>query len=203
MPIVYRIQCQSCGKGPGLSNFLAGWVTTDGGQGGTILPDGYLAVKLDNGEFKSLPHPVETSTLKGLGYSWNSAARQGRLHRIGFKICTKCGTFHEEQAHHNGMAGCLLGLASTPIALIALKFGLKTGWGTALFGACLLMFAIWGVVAFGSWWRWREPNSRLKLKSCCKCGATEFTTIQKSVGKTLICPQCGTAAMRCAIAGMS
>lgn len=86
-----------------------------------VLPEGYLAIKLDSGEFKPLPHPAETSTLKSLGYNWNSAARQGRLYRVTFKICKKCGTFHEECQHHNGMAGCLLALIAFPAAVVAAK----------------------------------------------------------------------------------
>jgi hypothetical protein len=203
MPTIYRIQCQTCGKGPAVSNCLAGWVATDGGKGGMILPEGYLAVKLDSGEFKSLPHPAEASTLKSLGYNWNSAERQGRLYRISFKICKKCGTFHEECQHHNGMAGCLLALIAFPVVMTAAKLVYKASWGGAVFVAYLSTIAVWGVIVAASWLRWRKPNSQLRLKSCSKCAATEFTTIQRANGKSLICPHCGSKSMHCAIAGMS
>lgn len=167
-----------------------------------ILPEGYLAVKLDNGEFKPLPHPAETSTLKSLGYNWNSA-RQDRLYRITFKICKKCGTFHEERQHHHGVAGCLLALIAFPAAVVVAKLGFKASWSGAIFGAYLSTIAVWAIIAITYWLRWRKPNAQLQLKACSKCAATEFTTIQRSKGKALVCPHCGTETMHCTMAGMS
>jgi hypothetical protein len=203
MPTVYRIQCETCGKGPDITHCLAGWVTTDGSRSGVVLPEGYVAVKLDGGEFKPLPHPAETSTLKSLGYNWDSAAKQGRLYRVAFKICKKCGTFHEERQHHNGIAGCIPGLITFPVAAIVAKLALKSAWISAMCVAYLSTVSVAGIVGIASWVRWRRANSQLRLQKCAKCAATEFMTIPKAKGKALICPHCGIETVHCTIAGKS
>ena len=151
-----------------------------------------------------MPHPAEASKLTSLGYNWNSAARQGRLYRITFKICRKCGTFHEERQHNLGMAGCLVALITFPALVAAAKLAFEADWGGAIFGAYLSMFAaVGGILAEAFWLRRRRSNSQMRLKACSKCAATEFTTIPKSVGTMLICPRCGTETMRCTMAGKS
>jgi len=203
MPTIYRIQCKACGKGPKVDNGLAGWVATDGREGGEILPDGYLALRLDDGEFKPLPHPAEASTLRGLGFTWKEAARQNRLFRVTFKICRTCGCLCEERQHNDWRTGCLAALISIPLTMILLKFVVNCSWGASLFGAYLSTFAIFGVVSLFNWTRWRKPNRELKLKKCPRCGMAEFTTISRAAGKALMCPHCQTQNMRCNVAGIS
>jgi hypothetical protein len=60
-------------------------VTTDGKQGGTILPSGYPSVRLDDGRLVPLPHPIETGSLEKQGFTWRQASKEKRLYRIEFK----------------------------------------------------------------------------------------------------------------------
>jgi|GEM_PF-3058400 len=203
MPTIYRLQCAACGKSPEVEGALAGWVTTDGGEGGQILPDGYLALRLDNGEFKPLPHPVEASTLRQLGFTWAGAARQSRLFRVTFKICQTCGTLHEERQHQGSQTGCLVATVSIPVSVITLKFGFGHSWGSSLFSAYGLMLGVIGLVSLVNWLRWRSKNAELKLASCAKCQSKAFITIPKAVRQVLMCPHCMTQNVRCNIAGMS
>jgi hypothetical protein len=203
MPTIFRIKCKACGNGPNVDDGLAGWVTTDGRQGGQILPEGYLAIRLDSGEFKPLPHPAEESTLRGLGFTWNEAARQNRLFRVTFKICRRCGYLYEERQRHDWRTGCLAAVISVPLTVVLLKFVFNYGWGASLVGAYLSMLAIFGIVSLFNWTRWRKPNRELKLKECSKCGMAEFTTISRATGKAFMCPHCQTQNMQVTVAGIS
>lgn len=201
MPTIYRIQCSACGKGPKADNGLAGWVTSDGCQGGEVFPEGYLAVRLDDGALKPLPHPIESSTLQGLGLTWVEATRQNRLFRVTFKICQKCGRFHTERQHHDPRTGCLIALTVAPIMVAALKYVAKLSWGSSLFGAYPGMVAIVGMIWLINWLRWRKQNSELKLSGCSNCGCANLATISKMAGKVLMCPHCQTQNMHCVVAG--
>lgn len=203
MPTIYRLQCDACGKSPEVESALAGWVTTDGRKEGRILPDGYLAVRLDNGEFKPLPHPVEDSTLRQLGFTWAGAAKQSKLFRVTFKICHTCGTLHEERQHQDSRTGCLVATVSIPISVITLKFGFGQSFGSALFGAFMATMVVMGIFLLANWLRWRSRNDELKLASCAKCHSKKFITIPKAVRQVLMCPHCMTQNLRCNIAGMS
>src|ERR1043165_583285 len=171
MPIVYRIKCEVCGKSPEADGPLAGWVTTEAGGCGQILPEGYVAVRLDSGEFKPLPHPLETRTLEKLGFTWVQAAREGRLFRVTYKICRKCGRLHEERQHRDTRAGCLAAVFSLPIAVAVLKFGHKSDWIASLIGGYFVMMAVLASMQLFNWIRWLKQNAGLKLQRCSKCKA--------------------------------
>jgi hypothetical protein len=203
MPNIYRMQCTACGKAPRVEGVLAGWVATDGREGGQILPDGYLALRLDNGEFKPLPHPAEASTLRQLGFTWTEASRQSRLFRVTFKICRKCGALYEERQHHDSKTGCLAAVISIPITVATLKFGFGRSWGLSLFSAYGVMLGVLGLVSLGNWLRWRKQNGELKLASCAKCQAKDFATIPKVARQVLMCSHCQTKNVHCNLAGLS
>lgn len=203
MPTIYRLKCDACGKAPEVKKALAGWVATDGRENGHILPDGYLAVRLDDGRFEPLPHPIESSVLQDLGFTWPEAKRKGRLFRITFKVCQKCGTVHEEPQHSDPQAGCLASVVSVPIAVIILKFGVQLNWVDSFFGAFAAMFVVAGIAALVNRWRWSKQNSELRLKDCSNCRMSDFTTIAKMDGKTIICPHCKKCSLQCNRAGMS
>lgn len=203
MPSIYRLQCTACGKAPGADGTLAGWVTTDGREGGQILPDGYLALRLDSGEFKPLPHPAEASTLQRLGFTWAEASRQSRLFRVTFKICCHCGALHEEPQHHDLQTGCLAATISIPITIMSLKFGFGRSWGSSLFSSYGVMLGIMGLVPLGNWLRWRKQNIKLKLVKCAQCRADDFITLPKACRRVLMCSHCQTQNLHCNSAGIS
>src|SRR6476660_3159769 len=107
MPTVFRIQCQACGAAPTSAGGVAAYVVFDGQKDGVILPEGYLALRRNDGELVCLPHPLEGLRLEAEGFSWKEAFRQGRLFYVTFKVCTNCGTLHEEVQHHEDPTGCL------------------------------------------------------------------------------------------------
>lgn len=203
MPTVYRLKCAACGTTPKVEGALAGWFTTDGQEGGQILPDGYVAVRLDNGEFRPLPHPAEDTTLRQMGFTWTEASRQNRLFRITFKICRQCGALHEERQHHDAKTGCLAAVISIPITVMTLRFVLGRSWGLSLFSAYGAMLGVLGLVSLVNWLRWRRQNQELKLTRCVTCQGRDFTTIPKIVRQVLMCPHCHTKNMHCNIAGIS
>src|SRR3954451_23845464 len=107
MPIVYRIQCNACGRTPETIGGVAGYVTTDGRKNGVILPDTYLSVLLDSGESVPLPHPLEGTILSEQGFTWRRATKEGRLFRVRFKVCKRCGAFSEERRRDYPRAVCI------------------------------------------------------------------------------------------------
>ena len=203
MPTIYSIQCTSCGEGPGADNGLAGWVRADGRKGGKVFPEGYLAVRLDDGTLKPLPHPIESSALQGLGLTSAQVARQNRLFRVTFKICRKCGCLHTERKLDDPRTGCLIAMTLGPIMVAVLRYVAKVSWSSALFGAYLGMVAITGMIGLINWLRWRKQNFELHLSSCSKCGGADLATIPKVAGQVLMCPHCQTQTMRCDLVGKS
>lgn len=203
MPTVYRIQCESCHSGPDTIRGVAGYVTTDGRKGGIILPESYLAVRLDNGEMVCLPHPVEHSRLNGLGFTWSRAVREGRLFRISYKFCQKCGTLNEECRHTTGSAGCLPALVASLLITISLRFLMHVSWPGSLFGGYLALMAVFLAFALAIRFRSRKVDAEAKSRPCTNCQSNDFITIPKAVGQPIICPFCKTRSMYCQIAGIS
>jgi hypothetical protein len=202
MPGIIRIECTACGQGPALETPLAGWVTTDGKKGGRILPDSYLALKLETGGFVPLPHPIEGSRLKQHGFTWARAAKEGRLFCVTYKICTACGLIHEERQIQNQRLGCNIGFFGAVVALILFKFIVKVNWGLSLLLSYFAAIGMYGMAELLDKGRWRQANQELKLK-CCTCGNIEFITISKAIGKMLPCPFCKTRNMKYTAAGKS
>jgi len=182
---------------------LAGYVTTDGGDRGVILPEGYVAVKLDSGVFEPLPHPLETSTLEKLGFTWVKAAREGRLFSVTFKICRKCGCLHEERQHRDLQAGCFAVMILGLITVAVLKFWEGSDWGLSLIAGFFMMLSAAASLGLFSWLRWRKQNAGLKLGCCSKCKATDFVTLPKAKGVALMCSHCQTENLHCTVAGIS
>jgi len=203
MPVIYRAICSSCGGTPNSNGGVAGWVTTDGRKDGKILSEGFLALKLENGDFVCLPHPIEDSRLRGHGFTWVRASRESRLFRVNLMICEGCGLISEEYQHHDSRTGCLFAFMAAPALIFFLKFVIKFAWALSFFGAWAGMFAVlWGVAHLNKM-RWRERNAALKLRNCSACGGTKFVSVSQATGKSLMCPHCHTLNMHYAAAGKS
>jgi hypothetical protein len=203
MPTVFRVECTHCGRLPETSNGVAGYVTTDGRKGGKILPEGYLALKLDDGEYVALPHPIEDSVLKQHGYAWIDASRCARLFRVTYLICVRCGQLQREYQHNDSCSGCLIGIVSVPITALVLKFWMGLALGLSLVVSYFVMMGVFGLVALVNWLRWHGANRSLKLTACPECGGGEFKTMAQAAGKTFPCPFCKTNNMRYTRAGIS
>jgi len=203
MPTIYRIECTNCGQSPKVKSVTAGWVTTDGRKGGIILPEGYLSLKLSNGEYIDLPHPIEASVLKKNGFTWQKASQQSRLFRVTFKICTQCGMVQEERQHQNSRSGCLAGLFAAIAVFFLLKFWLKHDWGFSFFMGYLVLMSVFRLAELANWLRWQNRNQNLKLKTCAGCDCGEFKTISQMVGKSWPCLFCKTSNMKYTVAGKS
>lgn len=203
MPAIYRAKCTSCGGTPDADTGVAGWVTTDGRKGGKIMSEGFLALKLDSGEFKCLPHPIEDSCLKGHGFTWVRASRESRLFRVNFMVCEGCGLVCNEYQHHDSRTGCLFAFVTAPGTILFLKYVIGSNWLASIFGAWFGMFAVFGGVAIFNRIRWRARNVTLKLSACPSCRGTKFTPVSRANGKSLMCPHCHTLNMRYEPAGIS
>lgn len=201
MPVVYRAECESCGKGPATNKALVGWVTFDGREGGVILPESYLALKLNSGELACLPHPLESSTLRGHGYSWSRAAFSGRLFRVTYLICTGCGTINEQRQIETGAGGCSVGYFTGIVSIIPLRFLILDSWWQAIGMGFLLMVLTYSTAEFVFSRRWSKQNAAMRLTQCNHCQTNKFITVGEATKKLTICPQCGENSMRYSIAG--
>jgi len=203
MPTIYRARCGHCDQSPEINSAVTGWVTTDGQKGGKLLPDGYLAVKLDSGNYVTLPHPIERRVLQRQGFTWNQASQQSRLFRFTFKICVQCGTILEERQHQDIQTGCSVGLIGATMAVFPLKFWFKNGWIASLLMSYFVALGLFGLMALINWFRWRGRNHDLKLTACPKCGGRGFRRISQATGKSWPCPFCKTQNMKYTTAGIS
>lgn len=203
MPTIYKIQCESCKRAPEAKGSLAGYVRTDGREGGIILPASYLAVCLKSGEFVCLPHPLEESTLKDCGFTWHKAWKEGRLFRIEYKICTRCGALHEERQIHSLRAGCLPAVIGGFLIVFLTHFLAHFSWASSFLIGYLGIFAILLLFLLLTSFLWRKKNAETKLMRCTRCDANEFITIPNATRKPIMCPYCATQSMHCQIAGKS
>lgn len=203
MPLVYGIRCTECLQSPHPGGGVAGYVATDGGKDGAILPEGYFALKLDDGTSVCLPHPIEDSSLREHGYSWRQAAREARLLWITVKICRSCGTLHEEARIHDGGRGCVPSVITSLLVLLGAKFALRWSWGWSLLLAYAVLLGVVTAAALFNRLRWRSENQRFTLRQCRSCGGRGFYTLSRARGKSLPCPFCKSRAMRCDLVGIS
>ncbi len=203
MPLIYRIKCSACGKGPTIKSFVAGWVTTDDEKGGTILPDSYMALKLDTGEFVCLPHPGEGRSLKSYGFEWDEAARQGRLFHITFKICTKCGLINEDPETCTPQIGCGGVMLAVAVAIVSLRGFVKLNWLLTIIIGFFICFAGGWFVDHLNKLRRRKSDQSLRLKSCSGCNGVDFLEIPNVGDKSMPCPSCKADALKYTAAGIS
>ncbi len=203
MPVIFRAICTNCGETPEVNRSVDGTATAPGRKEGESLREGFLALKLDNGKFVVLSHPLEQRHLKEHGFTWSQAARQSRLFSVQRKICERCGLICEEYQHGRSHGGCLVAVLAVPVMAGLLKYGAKASWLTALFGAYLGMLAVFGSLELLGRARWRERNAKLKLRECPACRGTKFLPVSKAAGKFMMCPRCHTQNMRYDVAGIS
>jgi hypothetical protein len=203
MPTVYRIQCDACGRAPESEGGVVGYVATGGRQAGTVLPDSYLALRIDNGSLVPLPHPLETAKLKEQGFTWRQASSEKRLYRIRFKVCKCCGVLHEERRLDEGRYGCTLSLIVGVAAVFLVRWAAHRPWASALFTGYLGMLVTWCLAALVARWPLRKENSKDRLRQCAACHSRELVTLVKASGQVLPCPYCHEPQMRYSIAGIS
>ncbi|HYG35620.1 MAG TPA: hypothetical protein VEC99_12590 [Clostridia bacterium] len=203
MPTVYRIQCSVCGYSPQVNSGLVGYVTTDGRKAGKILAEGYLALKLDSGEFVCLAHPSEQRILQQHGFTWAGAACRGRLFSVMFKLCKECGALYEERQLSSMQAGCSVGAIIALGAVLGMKLILSISWPLSLLGGYFAGLAVFGFVEVLNRWRWRKPNAELRLRECAHCKGTQFVSLLKATRNPLPCPSCGNKGLQVQAAGIS
>jgi len=203
MPLIYRIKCEACGKEPIMKSFVAGWVTTDREKGGTILPDGYMALKRETGEFVCLPHPIEHRRLESYGYTWDQAVNQGRLFDIKFKICTTCGLINEDPEICHPQIGCFPVLIASAVSITLFKWLLKLNWPlTLLLGICIC-YAVACYVDYLNKLRRLKGDQNLRLNKCSACSGVDFIEIPQIGERLMPCPLCKAQAMKYTGAGIS
>lgn len=105
--------------------------------------------------------------------------------------------------HHDARSGCILVLASFPIAVLLLKFLLNLRWGASILSGYFAMLGVTGFVTGINWLRWRKQNRTLRVTVCPSCGGGDFTNIGRAAGKLWPCPFCKAKSLKCSVAGMS
>lgn len=175
----------------------------DEGQGGVVLPDSYLALRLDTNQVIPLGHPLETSTLENHGFTWRKASKENRLFRVQFKVCQQCGLLHEESNLHTLNEGCTFAFLSGVAIVFGLKWFGHLAWDIALLAGFLGMVVISNLITWGMRKRKANQESTSRLLECTACHGREFFTIAEAVGRLLPCARCHQPKMRYSIAGKS
>jgi len=208
MGTIYRAYCEKCDRGTTARadwKGFAGCVTSYDGTGGGTLHTGYwLAVLTDGGDIVPLPHPIEDSTLRQLGYKWKEVAHRGRLLGITNVVCLSCGTLNEaRRITVSGDYGCLTGLLGGAVCFLLLKTFTGMAFPLVLLTSYLVLFSPWVVVPLWLRWRYNERQASLALRNCTKCGSTKFVPLSRATKAIHKCPRCGELSMRYSIAGRS
>jgi hypothetical protein len=203
MPDVYRIRCGNCSQVSDVGGKVGGYVTVDGRDDGLVLPDSYMAIKLDDGTLECLPHPDEDAVLKEHGFTWVSAEARGRLFIVEYKICAACGALHEEVQVSTFNIGCIVFLLVLAAALPVFRFAVDCSWGISLVTASML--ALSAIIVVGQFQKieQRKKGGARILRQCPSCGHDRLLTFSKARGKTLPCPFCKASAVTCTCAGIS
>jgi hypothetical protein len=200
MPVVYRVQCESCGKSPPLPDLDSAHSSVEIGK---VLSDSYAALKLSDGTFLPLPHPAESVILEKKGLTATQAIRQKRLYHVTYKVCKQCGSIHLEYQLQQFTDGCMIVLATIPITVAVLKFGFRQDWAVSLTRTLLAMFLFGVCLSLFNQVRWRRQICQTKLHACPKCNTHGLVRISELNGKTIVCPHCQSQSMRFHILGIS
>jgi hypothetical protein len=207
MPIVIHIKCQSCGHGPEVKARFPGLKPWHTEFDTTTLPSNYKALEIHDGTLIRLHHPGETHELKDHGYTWETAARSGRLLSVHLKVCADCGTINEEGEVSNEGWGCGPGLIIAIAVLLLMKFLVHVNWlisiPVSIVVGFLATMAVSEVSPKYTRLRWRRKNADLKVTSCLACNGKTFIPIYKAEGKPQMCPHCHTRNMQYTCGGIS
>lgn len=159
---------------------------------GTIVPifeDGYLACRLDSGKIVSLPHPIEDSRLRSLGYTYKDAIRDKRLVWVTNVICDTCGhtaELFEPRAHES----CLV-----YVGIIVVSYGICIAFISmplALLVAMLPLFLLSKIYYSIEQYRMRHVKKLLpELSPCPNCNKSKYIPFSKISRKKSVCQKCG------------
>lgn len=203
MPTVFRITCSNCGKHQETTGEVAGFFSPDGKTGGQVIPEGFLALKLPDGNFLCLPHPIEGSALENNGYSFDRAIKEGCLFSISFKVCTECGQLHEEKQHVSSNRGCLPAMVAVLAFMLTLRFVLDFTWSASFLSSLVFTLILLALAEYVHSLRWNKENALLKVVCCSRCNKPNMKSLGQLSGKTIPCPFCGRRSVQIDIAGRS
>jgi hypothetical protein len=154
-----------------------------------------------------LPHPVETTILAQLGYTWISLLWAGRYVRIRRVICRSCGRlFDVRRLTCPPAVGCQIG------CLAGLVFGIGIGlWQRSFYLGFLTTYGITlGCSAVASVAGWLYVRLRFRERAreldgpprCPGCGDSGYVGIVER-RRTFPCPQCSAHALHIFSIGIS
>jgi hypothetical protein len=206
MPPIYRGKCSNCGyESPPTGNGLQGIILDQPIQTPHAHPE--------NNRIVFLGHPLETSIMKDLGYTYSSAIREGRLLIIEHLFCTSCGNIYESRRLH----GYVGRAKSLTLLFLPIAVGVFVGYVESSF---VLGLVIWGLLAPLITWllrrvRFVSPDARAKKlhpsweqefgvnRQCPHCGSCD-SSFPGSVGRRLLpCPKCEQKKMKVECIGRS
>lgn len=204
MGTLYRKCCENCDSIQNVTfDGFVGAVVSDGGKPGDIMSEGYLAYLRADNDLVTLPHPVEESTLKDAGGSWNSATLSGRILRFTNLICTDCGAINTTASVDSGTLGCITGLVFFASMIAASKWHFNFHW---LITVCLGWLAMCGpMLAWSFYLRRRYGKNAVPYKfvRCIKCGGGSAVALRSCQNQNLPCEKCGQNSVTLTIAGRS
>lgn len=204
MGVLYCKSCQHCDTRQNITfaGFVAA-VITNRDACGDIIPEDYLAFLRSDHDLVVLPHPLEASSLKGAGGSWNNAVRNGRILRFVNLVCTDCGTINTTAQVHSGGLGCFTGLIAAILAVGANVWLLQLHW-TLEFGVVWLALCAPGL-ACDVYVRRRHANSAAPYQfvGCTNCGGDAAIPLSAAKSRKLPCAKCGQNSVTISYAGKS
>jgi len=156
--------------------------------------DCYLAVRLDNGNFKVLHHPGEKYALAEAGFTREEAISQGRLASVQIVACKHCGHVAKRYRvanSQNCLVSCLIAVLPYVLLLTMQTVPFLVRLLCAYFLSLLIMYL------YESWlrlWDWDTQQKLPQLRNCAHCAGKEFAELRKC--RELLCPQCNQKTLR-------
>jgi hypothetical protein len=202
MPVVYPVACSNC-------RYVS-----------PISSEGYIAVivdELSSSEFVHpeescliiLAHPLESLIMEELGFSYEAAARGGRLLRVQHVICRVCGTSYEIRRLWAGATACTTCLA---LLLVSVGLAVLAYWQTQspLVSFLTGWLGVWVLAACAEWAANRSIRRRHQDRvrqfdrgpGCPHCGSPKHLSLRWR-WRALPCPECGQRSLRVHPVGIS
>ena len=192
MPLIYEATCSACDYGSG------------------HLSEGYLAIIVDepccsihahpdDPRLVILGHPLESTILEELGFTFTSAGLGGRVVYVKNIVCEDCGAMYETCRLDAG-SGSLGGTGCLVMLALSAAVGAAVGWKCesvplGFTAGCLSLrgFSAFADANISAYVRWRY-NDRVsefdRGPGCPTCHSMKYVSFPPGRGK-LICPSCG------------
>jgi hypothetical protein len=198
VPVIYEAKCSKCAyRFGGLAGYQA--VIVD-------QPDDSSLAHPEEPRLVILAHPGESHILARCGFTYQTAARDGRLVAVKNVACSDCGTRYElrrvdaNSVQLLGDAGCAgIAVAQLAVLTIAAIIGWQSGWYlTGFFLAAIGLCAVCGMLfqvadaRASRFVRSRHPDRVREFDrgpGCPRCHSLEYTRLSTRAGK-LRCPEC-------------